>query len=388
VAVVFLVVTVVGGRATWAGYVQATAEASLVGGLADWFAVTALFRRPLGLPIPHTAIVAEHKEQFGATLGEFIQESFLTPSAIVERVRASDVVTRLADWLADPANAERLAAHAAEAAAAFADILEDDQIGETLAEMVRARIDTTLAAPVAGRMLRYMTREGRHGQLIDAVLDGLNGYLEDHRDDLRGRLGEQSPWWLPGAVEDRLFDRLLDGARTALHDMVGHPEHQLRRDIEASLEKLAADLETSPALRERGEQLKKDLLDEPRLRQLTAELWSQAKDELRAQAGDPGSQLRQRLAAAIAGTGDRLHADPALRHRLSEAVESAVCYVAERFNGEIADLVSGTIARWDTAETSRRLELLLGPDLQYIRINGTVVGGLAGLALYALSRAI
>jgi uncharacterized membrane-anchored protein YjiN (DUF445 family) len=193
---------------------------------------------------------------------------------------------------------------------------------------------------------------------------------------------------LPGAVEDRVFERLLEGARAAVQDMVGHPDHELRQALEKGVARLVNELETSPEMHDRAEKLKAELLGQPELRTWAGAVWLQAKDELRAQASDPSSQLRERLAAAIVGVGTRLRTDPALRARVAEAVEHAVSYVAERFNGEIADLVKGTIARWDGEETSRRLELLLGPDLQYIRINGTVVGAAAGLVLYVFSRVL
>lgn len=386
--VVFIAVTLFGGHATWAGYVQATAEASMVGGLADWFAVTALFRRPLGLPIPHTAIVAERKEQFGTTLGEFVQESLLTPEAIAERVQAADVVGRLADWLAAPGNGERVAGQAADGAVAAVDLLRDEEIRDTIEELLRARVDAVAVAPLAGRMLRYLTDDGRYEPVVDASLRSLDRYLEAHRDELRTRLSERSPWWLPGAVEDRIFERLLEGARAVVREMVGQPEHHLRQDLQARLVKFISDLETSPDLRDRGEELKRELLAQPQLRDWAGTLWAQMKAELREQASDPESLLRERLSAAITGGGERLRSDAELRSRVEQAVESAVCYVADRFNPEIAALISATIARWDSEETSRRLELLLGPDLQYIRINGTIVGGLAGLALYALSRAL
>ncbi|HEY2427512.1 MAG TPA: DUF445 domain-containing protein, partial [Acidimicrobiales bacterium] len=370
VAALFVAVTLVGGHAAWKGYVQATAEASLVGGLADWFAVTALFRRPLGLPIPHTAIIVERKQQFGATLGEFIQESFLSPSVLVERVRAADVVTRVAEWLSQPDHANQLAAQGADAAVAFADLLRDEEIKDTIEEVIRARVDALDVAPMAGRALRYLTDGGRHAPVVDALLSGLDRYLDVHREELRERMADRAPWWLPGAVEDRVFERLLEGARAAVRDMVGHPDHELRQALEKGIARLVTELDTSPEMHDRGERLKADLLAQPELRTWAGAIWLQAKQELRAQASDPASQLRQRLAAAIAGFGQRLETDAALRARVSEAVEHGVQYVAERFNGEIADLISGTIDRWDGAETSRRLELLLGPDLQYIRING------------------
>jgi uncharacterized membrane-anchored protein YjiN (DUF445 family) len=385
-SVVFLAVTIWGGRGGWAGYLQATAEASMVGGLADWFAVTALFRRPLGLPIPHTAIVVERKNAFAETLGEFIQDSFLTPDTIVERVRAAAVVPRLADWVAEPVHAARVAGHLADGAAAFADLVRDEEVHDAIAAIVRQRADAVPLAPLAGRALRFLTDGGRHEQVLDAAIRGLDRYLDEHRGELHERLDEQSPWWLPGALEDRIFDRLLEGARNVLQAMAPDRGHPLRRQLDARLAQLATDLETSPSLRQRGEQLKQELLSQPELGDWVAKLWADVKAQLRAQAPDPDSELRRRLAAAVATGGHHLRDDPVLASKVQDAVEVGGRYVAEHFHGEIANLVSTTIARWDADETSRRLELLLGPDLQYIRINGTIVGGAAGLVLYTIAQ--
>jgi uncharacterized membrane-anchored protein YjiN (DUF445 family) len=385
VTVVFIVVTVWGGDSSFAGYVQATAEASMVGGLADWFAVTALFRHPLGVPIPHTAIIVERKQQFGETLGEFIQQTFLTRDVVVERMRSAGVVKRAADWLCHPANADRLARHVLDGAVALADLVRDEDVHAAIDGVVRTRVEATPLAPLAGRALRFVTEDGRHEEVVDAALRGLDKYLDEHRDDFRARLAEQAPWWLPGAVEDRIFDRLLDGVRALVDAIVEDPNHEVRRQLDERLAQLATDLETSPELLARGEQIKHDLLAQPQLRAWTSSLWSDIKAVLRAQAADPGSDLRRRLAEAFRGAGARLQDDPALAETVQEGLETAVGYVAETFNGEIATLVSGTVERWDAAETSRRLELLLGPDLQYIRINGTVVGGLAGLALHTIA---
>ena len=388
VTLLFIAVTVLGGTASWAGYLQATAAASMVGGVADWFAVTALFRHPLGLPIPHTAIVVERKNQFATTLGEFVQESFLTPEAIVERVRAAGVVARLADWLSEPANAARVAAEAADGAVAFADLLRDEDAHSLIEAVVRERIEAVPLAPLAGRALRFLTEGGRQDDLFDAGFRGLGRFLDEHREDLRQRLGERSPWWLPGAVEDRIFERLLDGVRAVLDDMARDRDHELRLALETRLAQLAADLETSPSLRAGGERVKHELLAQPQLRQWATVLWRDLKDQLRVQASDPDSELRRRLAGTISAAGSRLQEDPVLGATVQMGVESAASYVAEHFDGEIAALISSTIARWDAEETGRRLELLLGPDLQYIRINGTVVGAAAGLLLHAIAQAI
>ncbi|HEY2813882.1 MAG TPA: DUF445 domain-containing protein [Acidimicrobiales bacterium] len=382
VTLVFLALTLWGGETTLAGYAQAMAEASMVGGLADWFAVTALFRHPLGIPIPHTAIVVERKRQFGETLGEFIQETFLTREVVLERMRGAGVVKRAADWLCQPASADRLARHVLDGAVALADLVRDEDVHAAIDGVVRTRIEETPLAPLAGRALRFVTEDGRHDEVVDAALHGLDHYLDEHREEFRARLAAQSPWWLPGAVEDRIFERMLDGVRSVVDDMVKNPDHDLRRQLDARLAQFASDLETSPELRARGEQIKHDVLAQPELRAWTASVWTDLKAALRLQAADPDSQLRRKLADSFRTAGARMQDDPVLAGKAQDAIEEAVGYVVDHFNGEIATLVSGTIDRWDAEETSRRLELLLGPDLQYIRINGTVVGGLAGLLLH------
>jgi uncharacterized membrane-anchored protein YjiN (DUF445 family) len=389
VTAVFLVTVIVGAEdGAWLGYVQATAEASMVGGLADWFAVVALFRHPLGLPIPHTAIITERKEQFGETLGEFIQDSFLTPDAVAERVQLAHVGERVARWLAEPANADKLAGHALGGAVEVVDLLEDESVHDVLERLVRERVTSASLVPMAGRALGALTREGRHTEVVDASLRGLDRYLDEHRGELLARFRDQSPWWLPGAVEDRIFERLLDGVRAVLDDMAHDRGHGLRRALDARILRFVDELQTSPTLRARGEQLTRDLLERPEVRTWVASAWSEAKAHLREQAETPASELRSQIAETIASAGQRMLAEPALVAKVDEVAESAVRYVVEHFGGEITELVSSTIARWDGEETSNRLELLLGPDLQFIRINGTVVGGLAGLCLHALATAL
>jgi uncharacterized membrane-anchored protein YjiN (DUF445 family) len=387
VAAVFLATVLAhASPGSFLGYVQATAEAGMVGGLADWFAVVAIFRHPLGLPIPHTAVIPERKEQFGETLGEFIQTSFLTPEAVAERVRLADVGGRVARWLAEPANAERLAGHIADGAVQLADLLRDEDVQSAVDTAVRRRLETTPLAPLAGQALHVVTREGRHDAVVDAALAGLARYLDEHRDELHDRFQAKAPWWLPGAVEDRIFERLADGARRVLDDMVHDRGHDLRRLLDERIETFADELERSPELRDKGDRLARDLLDQPELRAWLAGLWTEAKASLRDQAGDPDSTLRRALARGISSMGQRMLDEPALSATVQNGAEAGVRYVVEHFGGEITQLVSTTISRWDGEETAARLELLLGPDLQFIRINGTVVGGLAGLALHTLAQ--
>jgi uncharacterized membrane-anchored protein YjiN (DUF445 family) len=389
VGAVFAATVVVGADDGSAlGYVQATAEASMVGGLADWFAVVALFRHPLGVPIPHTAIITARKEQFGETLGDFIQSSFLTPDGVADRVRAAQPGQRVGHWLADPVKADRVAGHLLGGAVEVTELLEDEVVHDLLEGLVRERLETTSIVPLAGRALAALTRDGRHAEVVDAALRGLDRYLDERSDDLRDRFRDQAPWWLPGAVEDRIFLRLLDGVRAVLDDMANDRGHGMRRALDERIAQFVADLQTSPELRARGEQLTRDLLEQPELRAWVASAWTDAKAQLRSQAADDASRLRVQLADAIVSGGQRLLGEPALATKVDDAAEAAARYVVEHFGGEISELVSSTIARWDGEETSHRLELLLGPDLQFIRINGTVVGGLAGLCLHGIAQAL
>jgi uncharacterized membrane-anchored protein YjiN (DUF445 family) len=385
---VFVAITRVGHGRGWWGYAQAGVEASLVGGLADWFAVTALFRHPAGVPIPHTAIIQERKDDFGKTLGDFIQENFLTSDVISERVRNARISARLAEWLIADDNADIVSRYGADLIAGLTEVVRDEDVHRVIGEAVAAGIDNIPLAPIGARAIRLMTEGGRHQELLDAVLRSLETTLDQHRDELRERFGRESPWWLPGAVEDRIFDRLLDGAHELLHEVNNDPDHEFRKQFDAWVAGLADRLEHSPELAARSEEVKRDLLNHPELRAWLTGLWADLKGQVRAQAADGESQLRRRLAELVVQGAKALQDDPAMAAKVDQLAEAAVRYIAEHFHGEIAGLVSGTIARWDAAETSAKLELLLGPDLQFIRINGTVVGGLAGLAIHAIAVAL
>src|SRR6266496_954695 len=313
------------------------AVASMVGGVADWFAVTALFRRPLGLPIPHTALLVERKDQFAVTLGQFVQENFLNADVLAERIRSARLVPRLAGGLADRANAARFAGHAAD-----------------------------LAVTVAAA----------------------DRYLADHSLELRGLFEAESPGWVPDAVYRRVFDRLFTRLRHRLVAMAADPDDEARHQFEEWIAGLPHRLETSPELRERGERLKREVLGSAGLRDWSSSLWQKAKEALRIQAADPDSELRCRLADALVAAGRRLGSDRRLQEGLERMVESGARALADQFHDELAGLVTGTIERWDAAETASQLELLLGRDLQYIRINGTVVGAAVGLALHAIVLAL
>ena len=388
VTALFVVVTAVGAHGTFLGYVQAGAEAAMVGGVADWFAVTALFRRPLGLPIPHTALIVERKDQFAATLGQFVQENFLNADVLAERIRSTRLVPRLAAWLADKANAVRLAGHGADLAVTVAEALRDEDVQRVLTADLTRALDAVEVAPLAGRALRVIIAGGHHDELFNTIVAGADRYLAGHYAELRERFEGESPRWVPDAVYRRVFDRLYARLRQRLVAMAADPHDETRRQFEEWLASLPDRLETSPELRKRGERIKRDVVGSAVLRDWSFSLWQQAKSALRAQAADPESELRRRLADALVAAGWRLGSDRRLQEGFERMVESGARALADQFHDELAGLVTGTIGRWDAAETSSQLELLLGPDLQYIRINGTVVGAGVGLALHAIAMAL
>jgi uncharacterized membrane-anchored protein YjiN (DUF445 family) len=388
VTILFVAVTAAGAHGILLGYVQAGAEASMVGGVADWFAVTALFRHPLGLPIPHTALIVERKDQFAATLGQFVQENFLNAGVLAERIRSARLVPRLAAWMTDEANATRFAGHAADLAVTVAGTLRDEDVQRVLtAELARA-VDAVEVAPLAGRVLRAAIAGGHHAELFNTIASSADRYLADHQAELRELFASGSPRWIPEPLYRRVFDRMYARVRQRLATMAADPDDETRQQFEEWIARLPGRLETSPELRERGERLKREVLSSASLRDWSSSLWQQARETLRVQAADPGSELRRRLATALVAAGRRLGSDYRLQEGLEHALESGSKALTDQFHDELAGLVTGTIQRWDAAETSNQLELLLGRDLQYIRINGTVVGAAVGLALHAIALAL
>ncbi|MGH9001056.1 MAG: DUF445 domain-containing protein, partial [Acidimicrobiia bacterium] len=384
----FLAVTATSDGGGWVGYLEAALEAAMVGGLADWFAVTALFRRPLGLPIPHTAVVAERKDAFGHTLGEFVQANFLSAEVVTERVRTARVVPRAAAWLSGP-GAESIARHLTEMAAGLAEVVGEEEMSDYVEKELRQALASVPLAPLAGRALRAAAANGRDRAFLDATLPALARFLEDNRGTLRNRFEVGSPWWLPERVERRIFGQLLDGAVSLLGEIRDDPHHDMRRRFSEFVWSLADRLETSPEMAARAETLKADILGDPALRHLASTIADQLRSALKGGGGEGSdAELSSRLARGLAAAGRRLQHDAELAAKAERLITSAAGLAASHFSDEITGLVSTTMARWDGAETSAKLELLLGRDLQFIRVNGTVVGGIAGVAIHAVAESL
>ncbi|MPY92085.1 MAG: DUF445 family protein [Acidimicrobiia bacterium] len=372
----------------WLGYVRATAEAAMVGGLADWFAVTALFRHPLRIPIPHTAIIPTRKDQLGHSLGSFVEDNFLAGPVIAEKLRSAQVANRVAAWLLAPGNATVAARHTSAALAGAAEVLRDEDVQSAIESGLIGRLRKVQAAPLAGKVLEIATAEGRHTEMVDATLAASIRFIDEKRESLRSRFGRESPWWVPEPIDSRIFEKLYGGLRSFLTEVAGDPEHEFRRYLDERAAELAQRLQHDPELIARGELWKEELLRHPAVASWSASLWSDLKATLQKQAEDPASELRRRIEQAAATLGRSLRDDPELQAKVDGWIESTVLYVVEQERHQLAELISGTVARWDPDEASERIELQVGRDLQFIRINGTLVGGLAGLGIHAIGQLI
>jgi uncharacterized membrane-anchored protein YjiN (DUF445 family) len=387
-SIVFLVARWQEPNHAWLGYVRAFAEAAMIGALADWFAVTALFRHPLGIPIPHTAIIPHRKDQIGESLGEFVQENFLSREVITDKLRQAHVARRLADWLAEPAHAAQVADQAATAAGGLLEVLRDDDVSPVIEHAVLSRLRSVDVAPMAGRVLDLMTANGRHQELLDAAVHGIVNLLDARREELRGRFAKQSPWWVPEPIDDRLFDKIFNGLKAFLGEVSADPRHELRLHVDERMVTLVEELRNSSEMKAKGEELRDELLDHPAVQSWARSLWADLKEGLLRQSRDPESELRQRIQVLAGRLATTLRDDPVLQGKVDRWIESVVGYVVEQYRHEVADLISSTVRKWDAQETSVRIEQQIGRDLQFIRINGTVVGGLAGLVIHAVGQRI
>ncbi|MCP3855709.1 MAG: DUF445 domain-containing protein [Actinomycetia bacterium] len=383
-AVLFVVVRLLTDSDGWAGYVEAGAEAAMVGGLADWFAVTALFRHPLRLPIPHTAIIPKRKDELGRGLGSFVRDNFLSPEVVMERVTRAEPAARLGEWLSRPGSAERVADEAATVLLGVLDVLDDDEIQAGIEHAVVERVRGVPAAPLLGRSLELVLEGDRHHHLLDSVVKGVHHYLIDNEQQLRQRLYLESPRWVPQGIDDRVFDKINGVIGSLLIDIEGNPDHEMRQILDDRLSDLVVRLRNSPTMAARAEGLKEELIDHPAVRAWTGGLWSDLKAELVRAAGDPDSQLHRRFVAAGQSAGQRLVQDASTRAKVDHWIGAAAAHLVEQGGEEAADLISSTVERWDADETGRRIELQVGRDLQFIRINGTVVGALVGLIIHAV----
>ena len=367
-------------------WVKAFAEAAMVGGLADWFAVTALFRHPLGLPIPHTAIIPRNKDRIGEALANFIKENFLIPSVVARRMRNIDVAGAAGRFLSSPADEGTRIRHGA--SRLIADIfegLDDERLGGIVKGAIANRLKTMEVSPLLGHALASAINEDRHVPMLEAAIRWMARALDANEELIREMVHKKANWALKLAgLDAKLADAILDGLRKLTTEMSTDPAHPVRQKVEEALATLANDLQANPATRARVEEMKEQLLANRSVTLWIDTLWQKGREAIVRAARNPDAAMAGRLGEVLKSMGSSLEQDPRIRAAINQFVRRAAAGLAQSYGTSIVKLVSETIRGWDARTVTGRLEAAVGRDLQYIRINGTLVGGLVGVAIHAL----
>ena len=379
------------GHPAW-GYVNAFAEAAMVGGLADWFAVTALFRHPLGLPIPHTAIIPENKDRIADTMAAFLRENFLTPAVVARRMAGMNIAKAAGEFLAaspERGGADersRITSGAAELLAEVLESLDPDRLGNQVRSGLAGQLAKLDIAPLAGRMIETTMADKRHQPLIDGFVRWAGLTLEDNEDTVREIIHQRVSGVLRWAgIDKTISSSVLDGLYKLLAEVLVNPDHPLRSKVEEGLAKLGQDLQHDPETRAKVEDIKRDLIANPAVAVWWTGVWERIRRSLITRARDPESGMGEEMRNMLAELGAALQADERLQHQINRFARRTMVGVATRYGDQIVRLVSETVKRWDAVTITDRVEGAVGRDLQFIRINGTLVGGLVGMTLHFIT---
>ncbi len=376
------------GAGNWVGYVRAAAEAGMVGALADWFAVTALFKHPLGIPIPHTAIIKRKKDQLGEGLGTFVRENFMSAEVVATKLRDAEIAGRVGKWLCEYSHAERVAAEASTVLRVLVEMLRDEDVQHVLDRMIVKRIAEPQWGPPVGRVLSGLLAEQRQEALLQLLADRAFQWSLNAGEVIERVIERDSPTWSPRWVDhlvgDRIHRELMDFTDKVRRD----PNHELRRSATKFLFEFADDLQYDQATIARAEKVKEQIMARDEVTKAAETAWSAAKRIVLESVEDPSSALRTRIADSVVRVGESLRDDADLRDKVDGWIIRAAQHLVSQYGTEITAIITETIERWDADEASRRIELHVGRDLQFIRINGTVVGSLAGLVIYSVAQLI
>jgi uncharacterized membrane-anchored protein YjiN (DUF445 family) len=375
-----------GGAPTWVGYLRAAGEAGMVGALADWFAVTALFTHPLGIPIPHTAIIKRKKDQLGESLGTFVRENFLSPEVVGTKLRDAEIPGRLGKWLSDASHAERVAAESATVLRVLVELLRDEDVQLVIDRMIVRRIAEPQWGPPVGRVLSTLLGENRQEALIQLLADRAFQWSLNAGEVIQRVIERDSPTWSPRFIDQLVGDRIHRELMDFTDKVRRNPEHELRRSATKFLFEFADDLQNDDATIARAEAVKDQLMSREEVTNAAATAWKTLKRLVLEGVDDPSSALRTRIADAVVRIGESLRDDAELRGKVDNWIVRGAEHLVAQYGVEITAIITDTIERWDAEEASRRIELHVGRDLQFIRINGTVVGSLAGLVIYAIAQ--
>ncbi|MEZ5153286.1 DUF445 domain-containing protein [Rhodococcus zopfii] len=374
------------GAGEWVGYARAAAEAGMVGALADWFAVTALFRHPLGIPVPHTAIIKKKKDQLGASLSSFVGTNFLAPEVVSAKIESAQIPLRVGGWMAQPANAHRVAQETSTVLRGIVTVLREEDIQQIIDNTIVKRIAEPEWGPPIGRVLTELIAEERHLPLIDMLAERAHQWALGSQETIDRIISRDSPSWSPKFVDMLLGEKIHRELVEFTWKVRSNPGHEVRLAANKFLADYARDLQTDPATIAKAERVKAEIMGRDEVTQLAAATWRTAKRMILESVDDPNSTLRTKVAENVMHFGARLRDDDELRGKVDGWLLGGARYIASNYADEITAVIRETVERWDADEASRKIELAVGRDLQFIRINGTVVGSLAGLAIYTVSQ--
>jgi uncharacterized membrane-anchored protein YjiN (DUF445 family) len=384
-AAVFVATSVVKLDWPWIPYLRAFSEAAMVGACADWFAIVALFRRPFGLPIPHTGIVPNNKDRIGVALGRFITNNFLTAAAMNERLAGVDVLGSLGHWISEKANAKRLGDYVADLLPWIASSLPAHQLGESVGKLAQQALETIPAAPLASKMLEIIWAQGEAQALIAHVVEYSEKWLAGNKSYLTRKIAQQSSRWIPKWIDNIIAEKVLNGMLSTLSEM-RDPRHPWRIELRKTVEKLIGDLATNPKMRARAESMKAELLASPLVIQQARTLWAEIENGLNLALPAHSETIAQTCEQALCNIGAWLLEDEARKAQLNQRILAVTQQFLLLYRFEIGGYIERVVHDWDTATLVDRLELQVGKDLQYIRINGTLVGGLVGMLIFIASK--
>ncbi|HEY7050918.1 MAG TPA: DUF445 domain-containing protein [Mycobacterium sp.] len=369
----------------WVGYVGAAAEAGMVGALADWFAVTALFKHPLGIPIPHTAIIRRKKDQLGEGLGTFVRENFLSAAVVEDKLRDAQIASRLGKWLTDRGHATRVATEASNALRVLIEMLRDEDVQHVFDRMIIKRLAEPKWGPPVGRVLGTLLQENRQEALIQLLADRAFQWSLNAGEVIQRVVERDSPTWSPRWVDHLVGDRIHRELMDFTDKVRRNPDHELRRSATRFLFEFADDLRNDEATIARAEAVKEQIMARDEVARAAETAWTALKRNVLESVDDPSSALRTRIAESVMHIGESLRDDADLRDKVDDWIIRGAKHLVSEYGVEITAIITETVERWDGDEASRRIELHVGRDLQFIRINGTVVGSLAGLAIYTIA---
>jgi len=372
----------------WAAWLHAFSEAGMVGALADWFAVVALFRHPLGIPIPHTAIIPNRKNDLGESLSNFVAENFLEPGVVRKKLQTVNLAEFVVVWLKSEKGRSSVEDLVATVLRWALGALHEVRVRRFLSRLSSKQLANLNLAPLLGNTIEWLVRGQRHQEILTQVLRYTIVVLHDNRHAIRAKVQQESPWWVPGFVDDRIMKKMLERVETRLFEMTLDPDHGMREQFNVWVQKLAHDLQHSPQHRRWGEDFKQQLLSNDELQDYLYGLWRELARSIEEDIDNPESSIKQQVGDWLHNIAEELDDDPDMQAWVNTWLTEAITMVVARNSAQISSLISDTVQSWDGTDTSRRIELAIGRDLQFIRINGTLVGGLVGLIIHAVKIAV